>query len=86
MAPSLAEIQLLYKETCAATQKVFVQTRIKDLEMQTKRHHRRTAAARMNEQILEKICKMICEKKTDLWWCFFNMGAETGRVSPAQWR
>ncbi|EPT25249.1 serine/threonine protein phosphatase [Toxoplasma gondii ME49] len=86
MAPSLEEIQMLHSETCAATQKVFLQTRIKYLEMQAKRQHRRTAAARMNEQIIEKICKMICEKKTDLWWCFFNMGAESGRVTPAQWR
>ncbi|XP_026191543.1 serine/threonine-protein phosphatase with EF-hands 1 [Cyclospora cayetanensis] len=87
MAPTLQEIQQLHRETCAATQKVLLQKKIKELETQAKRANRRSAAARMSQEIVQKMCKMVCEKKQDLWWCYFNMDAEgSGKITPAQWR
>ncbi|KAL8454062.1 hypothetical protein Emed_000560 [Eimeria media] len=87
MAPSLQEIQQLHHETCAATMKVLLQKKMKELETEAKRANRRSAAARMSHEIVQKMCKMVCEKKQDLWWCFFNMDSEgSGKITPAQWR
>ena len=87
MAPTLQEIQQLHRETCAATQKVLLQKKMKELETEAKRANRRSAAARMSHEIVQKMCKMVCEKKQDLWWCFFNMDSEgSGKITPAQWR
>ncbi|KAL8431442.1 hypothetical protein ACSSS7_005271 [Eimeria intestinalis] len=87
MAPTLQEIQQLHHETCAATMKVLLQKKMKELETEAKRANRRSAAARMSHEIVQKMCKMVCEKKQDLWWCFFNMDSEgSGKITPAQWR
>ncbi|KAL8427440.1 hypothetical protein Efla_003887 [Eimeria flavescens] len=87
MAPTLQEIHQLHHETCAATMKVLLQKKMKELETQAKRANRRSAAARLGHEIVQKMCKMVCEKKQDLWWCFFNMDSEgSGKITPAQWR
>ncbi|OEH80588.1 serine threonine protein phosphatase [Cyclospora cayetanensis] len=62
MAPTLQEIQQLHRETCAATQKVLLQKKIKELETQAKRANRREACSIVLGQELPWVNIMKCLK------------------------
>eukprot|EP01068_Selenidium_serpulae_P013141 Selendium_serpulae@DN5931_c0_g1_i1.p1 len=103
MAPSLEEIQDLHRETQQATKKVISVAdhhrdgpskstspqagRMKSLESAAKSRNRRSSVHNMERDVLAKMAKLICEKKQDLWWCFWNQDEKkTGKITPAQWR
>eukprot|EP00922_Rhytidocystis_sp_ex-Travisia-forbesii_P032363 GHVS01048091.1.p1 GENE.GHVS01048091.1~~GHVS01048091.1.p1 ORF type:complete len:1000 (-),score=105.05 GHVS01048091.1:214-3213(-) len=87
MAPSLEEIDELYRETQEATQKVISKARIKDMEYQARSRNRKAATNKMELDILNKIGKLVCEKKQELWWFLFNQDENnTGSITPAEWR
>lgn len=61
--------------------------KMRSLESRAKNRNRRSSVLNMDKDVVKKMAKVICEKKQELWWFFWNQDVKkTGKITPSQWR
>mmetsp|Transcript_21369 Transcript_21369/g.52271 ORF Transcript_21369/g.52271 Transcript_21369/m.52271 type:complete len:1022 (-) Transcript_21369:549-3614(-) len=87
-APTIDQLREIVKESDQVSGKVYdMATRLKRAEKRRSTFILENAAERMAGDVIEKLKKLICEKKQDLWWWFWSVDEnKEGKITANLWR